>query len=242
MTTHPPAPSRAYVVGDLHGCYHEALDLLEAVGPGPGDRVIFAGDLVDRGPFPRECVELAMRFEAVLGNHEDKHLRQRHRPRGALLPDHRRTLEALGEEHLTYLETLPTSISLPEHGAAVVHAGGYPSIPVEAQDRYHLLHIQCIEPPRPKSHWPSKAPATATFWARLWRGPERLVFGHTVLDRPFVSEHAIGIDTGCVHGGPLTAVELPSGRIVSVPSRTKKSDRRDEPPRFEILEGIRCWS
>lgn len=31
-----------------------------------------------------------------------------------------------------------------------------------------------------------------------WKGPERVLFGHTVFDRPLVTEHAVGIDTGGV--------------------------------------------
>jgi len=99
-----------------------------------------------------------------------------------------------------------------------------PNVAVEAQDPYHLLHAQCIHPPERKSFWPSKAPRSHTFWTNHWRGPERVIFGHTVLDKPLVSEHAVGIDTGCVFGGLLTAVVLLADasapwEIVSVPSR-----------------------
>jgi hypothetical protein len=63
------------VIGDLHGCQDEALELLDSLAVTVNDRVIFAGDLVDRGPKRRECVELAMRHSRILGNHEEKHLR-----------------------------------------------------------------------------------------------------------------------------------------------------------------------
>ena len=45
--------ARTIVIGDLHGCYDEAIELLTKVGATSSDRVIFAGDLVDRGPNPR---------------------------------------------------------------------------------------------------------------------------------------------------------------------------------------------
>ncbi|MBJ6760922.1 metallophosphoesterase [Myxococcaceae bacterium JPH2] len=211
--------ARTIVIGDLHGCYHEALELLAKVGATQSDRVIFAGDLVDRGPQQRECVELAMQHEAILGNHEEKHLQQRHRADEKLLPDHLETRRALEPRHFDWLERLPHYLRLPEHNAVVVHAGMMPGIPVEAQDPYHLLHAQCIQPPSKKSYWPSKAPETATFWTNHWRGPERIIFGHTVFDRPLVTEHAVGIDTGCVYGRSLTAVVLPSWELVSVPAR-----------------------
>ncbi len=212
-------PRRTIVVGDLHGCHDEAVDLLDRLAVTASDRVIFAGDLVDRGPKSRECVELAMRHECILGNHEEKHLQIRRREDQHLSPDHLRTRRALGPEHYAWFETLPALVPLPEYGAAVVHAGAMPGVPLASQDPYHLLHAQCIRPPERKSYWPSRAPATHTFWTNHWRGPERLIFGHTVVDRPLVSEWAVGIDTGCVFGLTLTAVVLPDWEIVSVRSR-----------------------
>ena len=211
--------SRVIVIGDLHGCYDEAIELLDRVAACASDRVVFAGDLVDRGPKRRECVELAMRHESILGNHEEKHLQQRRRPDDRLQPDHLETRRALGPEHLDWFARLPKVLRLPEHGAAVVHAGALPDVPLEKQDPYHLLHAQCVLPPERKSYWPSKAPSDHLFWTHWWRGPERLIFGHSVLSKPLVTEFAVGIDTGAVHGHSLTAVILPDWEIVSVPAR-----------------------
>jgi hypothetical protein len=94
-----------------------------------------------------------------------------------------------------------------------------PQIPIEKQNPYHLLHCQCIRPPEPKSFWPSKAPEGYTFWTNHWQGPECVIFGHSVVERPLVTPHALGIDTGAVHGRSLTALILPCWEIVSVPSR-----------------------
>ncbi len=217
---------RTIIIGDLHGCHAEALELLDQVQATSADRVIFAGDLVDRGPNPRECVELAMKHECVLGNHEEKHLQQRHRPYERLSPDHLRTRRALGEEHFAYFARLPLFIRLPEYGAAVVHAGAFPGVPIEHQAAHHLLHLQCIKPPATKSFWPSKAPRDHSFWTHHWKGPERVVFGHSVLTKPLVLEHAVGIDTGAVFGGALTALVLPEWKLVSVPSRLQAPKAR----------------
>ena len=41
--------------------------------------------------------------------------------------------------------------------------------------------------------------------------PETIVFGHTPARQPFVQlPYKIGIDTGLVYGGALTALELPA--------------------------------
>lgn len=223
MDTQPSQPPgetrRTLVIGDLHGCYDEAIELLDAVAATSADRIIFAGDLIDRGPKRRECVELAMRYECVLGNHEERYLQQRKSPDERLSPDHLATRRALGPEHLKYFETLPLFIRLPEYNAAVVHAGAFPGIPLEAQQPAHLLHAQCLQPPHKKSYWPSKAPEGFTFWTHHWTGPERLIFGHTVVDKPLMTEFGVGIDTGCVYGYALTALVLPDWRFVSVPAR-----------------------
>jgi len=224
---------RTILIGDLHGCYDEALALLDRLAVTDGDQVIFVGDLVDRGPKPRECVELAMRHACILGNHEEKHLLSSNH--------HPETRAALREEHYAYFRKLPKLIRLPEHGAVVVHAGVMPGVAIESQDPYHLLHAQCIHPPERKSFWPSKAPRTHTFWTNHWRGPERVIFGHTVLDKPLVTEHAVGIDTGCCFGGPLTALVLPGWEIVSVPSRRPTREDRGV-ARYRVHGDVSCFS
>lgn len=231
--------NRTIVLGDLHGCYEEAVDLLDACAVSASDRVIFVGDLIDRGPKPRECVELAMKHACVLGNHEEKHLHQRRSADDKLSPDHLRTRRALADEHYDWFAKLPTRLDLPEHGASVVHAGALAGVPLADQDPYHLLHAQCVRPPEKRSYWPSKAPPTHTFWTNHWRGPERLIFGHTVVDKPLVSAHAVGIDTGCVFGGPLTALVLPDWTFVSVPSRRPA---RRALPAFVIHGDVRAYS
>ena len=234
--------TRTIIIGDLHGCYHEAINLLDRLAASAADRVIFAGDLVDRGPLPRECVELAMRHQCILGNHEEKHLQQRHRPDERLSPDHLLTRRALGPEHYDYFAGLPLFIGLPEHGAAVIHAGAMAGVPLEGQDPYHLLHAQCIKPPSKKSYWPSKAPSDHTFWTHHWQGPERLIFGHTVVDAPLVTEHAVGIDTGAAFGGPLTALVLPGWEIVQVPSRQPVRTRGDGIATYRLHGEVRAFS
>jgi hypothetical protein len=232
---------RTIVIGDLHGCYDEACELLNELAVTSSDRVIFAGDLVDRGPKRRECVELAMKHEAILGNHEEKHLQEQRRADEKLLPDHLETRKALLPEHYDYFRKLPKIIRLPEHNAAVVHAGAMVDIALEKQDPYHLLHIQCVQPPNRKSYWPSKAPEDFRFWTHFWKGPERIIFGHTVVDKPLVTEWAVGIDTGCVYGRSLTAVVLPDWKLVSVPARDCYRGGK-EVARLPLHGDVNCYS
>jgi predicted phosphodiesterase len=65
--------SRTIVVGDIHGCYDELMELLAKVNFGANDRVVAVGDLVTKGPKNREVLELFMtdaRFSSVIGNHD----------------------------------------------------------------------------------------------------------------------------------------------------------------------------
>jgi diadenosine tetraphosphatase ApaH/serine/threonine PP2A family protein phosphatase len=230
-------------VGDLHGCYDEARELLDKLAVTSNDRVIFAGDLVDRGPKRRECVQLARAHEAVLGNHEERHLFDRRRPFERLKPDHQETRRVLEDEHLDWFRTLPLFIRIPEANAVVVHAGVLPGVAVEEQLPHTLLHAQCVSPPSTKSYWPSKAPPGWLFWTNHWQGPERVIFGHTVVDRPLVSKWAVGIDTGCVHGRTLTAVVLPDWELVSVPARRDYfGPKGDGVARHPVMDGVFCYS
>jgi hypothetical protein len=125
----------------------------------------------------------------------------------------------------------------------VVHAGVWPGLEIERQDPELLLHGQCIRPPEPGTRWPSKAPAGWTFWTHHWKGPERVIFGHTVLDRPLVSAWAVGIDTGCVHGGELTAFVLPEGRLVSVRARRNYFGPKGTGTAcYPVIDGVSCYS
>lgn len=65
---------RDFVVGDVHGCYLELLKLLQSVKFNEAtDRLISVGDLIDRGPFNMECVDLLYKpwVWATKGNHEE---------------------------------------------------------------------------------------------------------------------------------------------------------------------------
>jgi len=234
---------RTIVIGDLHGCFDEAVELLDRLALTSSDRVIFAGDLVDRGPKRPECIDLAKRHECILGNHEERHLRMRSRPESALIPDHLETRRVLEPADYAYFESLPLFLRIPEANAVIVHAGVLPGIPIERQSPSILLHGQSIRPPETKSLWPSKAPLGWKFWTNYWKGPERVIFGHTVLDRPLLSEWAVGIDTGCVHGGSLTAVVLPEWKLVSIPARKDYwGPKGSGVATYPVMEGVNCYS
>ena len=62
-------------MGDVHGCLEETKRLLDVLKyDTQTDRLIFLGDLVDRGPSSAACIQYVRRIgaECVMGNHDQK--------------------------------------------------------------------------------------------------------------------------------------------------------------------------
>jgi Calcineurin-like phosphoesterase len=210
---------RTLLIGDVHGCVDELQALLAAAGVTPQDRVVLVGDLVAKGPDSRGVVRLARErgFQAVLGNHDAAVLRVRQPDAGGRppRPEHRRVAASLSDEDWRWLEALPLTLALPEHGVRVVHAGLVPGVPLEAQAREDLLNLRSITP----GGRGSRRIEEGVPWASVWQGPEHVVFGHDAVRGLQRHPFATGLDTGCVYGGALTGLLLPERRLVSVPAR-----------------------
>ncbi|HET8541341.1 MAG TPA: metallophosphoesterase [Anaeromyxobacter sp.] len=237
-------PRRTLVVGDVHGCLAELDDLLRAAEHVAGrDRLVFLGDILDRGPDPvgvlRRVRELGA--ECVLGNHEEKHVRYaaheaRHRddPRYRIPMkrfDAKRAAEhaRLTHDDLIWLSRLPRVLAL-GRGWVAVHAGFVPGVPIPAQPPDWTIRLRYVDAdgnPVPRARGDAREPGVRP-WAAAWTGPESVVYGHFPqrLDVPKRDEApggavCLGIDTGCVYGGRLTALVLPGDEIVQVPSQVR---------------------
>jgi len=123
------------------------------------------------------------------------------------------------------LEALPAYLRLPEHEALVVHAGLVPQLPVEEQDPVLLMNVRSIR----ADGSGSKRPDDGALWASRWLGPELVLFGHHASAGLQLHPHAIGLDTGCVYGGKLSACILPEQKLVSVPARRAYAPITREP-------------
>jgi serine/threonine protein phosphatase 1 len=235
-----PAPEElVYVIGDIHGCIEKLSDLLAKIdddiasNPGTSGRVIFVGDYIDRG----EDSATVLRFLAdvtraypdrligLMGNHERmmldfladptgsakrwiRHggletlasfgvgagLTTESRNAGELLDAAGDLMEAMGGDLVDWVHTLPmtwTSGTL-----WVVHAGADPEQAMDAQTKKTLL-------------W-----GTDAFLKQQRTDGQWVVFGHQPFPDAFAEDGRIGIDTGAVYGGPLTAVRItPEGEI-----------------------------
>ncbi|WP_242048782.1 MULTISPECIES: metallophosphoesterase [Nostocales] len=70
---------RTIVVGDIHGCYTELLQLLAKAEITKEDCLVSLGDIVDRGADSVKVYDFLKNRPntiVLMGNHERKHLRQ----------------------------------------------------------------------------------------------------------------------------------------------------------------------
>lgn len=229
------------VVGDIHGCLEEFEDLLNKINYNPNTiRLILAGDIMDRGPYPVETLRkvMSMGIESILGNHEDWHIRWRkhslkERETGKKNPmppkGQKRTSEneALTSQEIEWLSNLPLKIELAPNWW-LIHGGCESRFSFKDQEKNQLLRCRYLNDdghavPLDKNKQP---PAGSKYWTSLWNGPESFVYGHCVhsleeirVDSCSNGAKCIGIDTGCVFGGRLTALLFPQLEVVQVQAK-----------------------
>jgi hypothetical protein len=218
---------RTIIVGDVHGCRSELEGLLDRVAFTSGDRLVFVGDLVARGPDSLGVLDVARTTGAIIvrGNHEQKLLDWRDarndwmRGAAAAKPPigrmHRDIARSLRQVDWTLLETSPLFFDLPEHGGRVVHAGLVPGVAFEAQAPQTLMRIRTVRVPGPKrGRARANAKTRNVLWGAAYEGPPQVVFGHNAAPGLQLHPWATGLDTGCVYGGRLTAMVLASGQRI----------------------------
>jgi predicted kinase len=205
------------VIGDVHGCYDQLIELLnklDALNDGNINKdknIIFCGDIVDKGPESEKVVDFLMpqiiagNCKMILGNHENYLIK---RWAGAITND-------------TGLEHFDTH-SYPDRYRAQLQE-------ICLRSYSHILGDSCII-----SHSPtdivnlgkdSRAKQMRNFRHSRFTKDELAgeikrmsdqrnrymplhIFGHIEFPAPHKKNGMIGIDTGCVSGGKLTAVKV----------------------------------
>lgn len=219
---------RTIIVGDVHGCRTELEDLLDRVAFASGDRLVFVGDLVARGPDSLGVLDVARRTGAIVvrGNHEQRLLDWREarsawmRGEAAAKPPigrmHRDIARALRPVDWTLLESSPFYVELPEHELCVVHAGLLPGSRLEEQSPSTLMRLRTVRvrAPAKKGRASSRRKHENVLWGAAYAGPPHIVFGHNAAPGLQLHAWATGLDTGCVYGGRLTAMVLREGQKV----------------------------
>ncbi len=231
------------VIGDIHGCFNEVTTLLTQLGyvieqsnsdemiyrvqHPEGRKVVFLGDLVDRGPATPQVLRLAISMvEAgtalcVPGNHDVKLMRklQGHDVKVAYgleqsLAQLEQETAAFRERVVRFLDGLVSHYVLDDGKLVVAHAGmkeqmqGRSARAVREFALYGETTGETDEFGRPVRY----------NWAAEYRGKAMVVYGHTPVAEPEWLNHTINIDTGCVFGGKLSALRYPEKELISVPA------------------------
>jgi predicted phosphodiesterase len=228
----PRPGARLIFIGDVHGCYDELADLLARVEPASGDIVVSVGDIVTKGPAAAKCLDLwrERRYLAVQGNNEIKVL---NRARPLLRFFLRENADVLRRKDLLrYIGSWPLVIDFPDFALTVVHGGFLPRMEITAEDVERegdiVAHLRWIR--RRNGDWKpvprQKRKKDDVLWAEKWRGDRFVVYGHTPLRQPKFDKRALGLDTGCVYGGSLTAAIFAEGEwtTMSVVARRKYAE------------------
>ncbi len=230
------------VIGDVHGCRAELEQLLDQLGYAierdsagrpagarhpAGRRAVFLGDLVDRGPDTPGVLRLVMGMvEAgtalcVPGNHEVKLLRALrgknvNRSHGLDASLEQLALEtdefrALVEQ---FIDGLISHYVLDGGRLVVAHAGLIERYHGRASGRVREFSLYGQTTGETDEYGlPVRYP-----WAQEYRGRALVLYGHTPVPEPEWLNNTLCLDTGCVFGGRLTALNYPERSVVSVPA------------------------
>lgn len=234
------------IIGDIHGCFEELKELLLKLGytirivepdfsnfgflvTPPADRkVIFLGDLVDRGPDSPNVLRLVMSMVnsgtayCVPGNHDlklEKYLSGRQVQVKFGLEA---TIAELEEESKEFKEIVQRFLyGLISHyvfdkGRLVVaHAG----LKEEMQGRGSgAVRSFCLYGETTGETDEFGLPVRYN-WAKEYRGKAKVVYGHTPVPEPEWLNRTINIDTGCVFGGKLTALRYPEDELIAIKAK-----------------------
>ena len=229
------------VIGDVHGCRAELEQLLVTLGyelerdaagrpvgaRHPARRAVFVGDLVDRGPDTPGVLRLVMGMVAagtafcVAGNHEVKllkALRGKNVKRSHGLDASMEQLELETPEFRAeaerFIDGLIGHYVLDGGRLVVAHAGLIERYHGRASGRVREFCLYGQTTGETDEYGlPVRYP-----WATEYRGRAVVVYGHTPVPAAEWLNNTLCVDTGCVFGGRLTALNYPERTTVSVPA------------------------
>lgn len=236
------------IVGDVHGCLDELLELMIALGyqverqdaafsvtPPDGRKLVFVGDLVDRGPATPDVLRLAMTMVdagqafCVPGNHDIKLVKALKGRDVQLTHGLAESLQQLEREPqefraqaLKFLDDLVSHYVFDDGKLVVAHAGMKESMQGRGSGKVRDFAL-----------YGETTGETDDFglpvrynWSADYRGKALVVYGHTPVPETLWLNGTVNIDTGCVFGGKLTALRYPEREIVSVPAKATYYESR----------------
>ena len=233
-----PPDLRIYAIGDVHGCVAAHAAVLDQIAEDHAARpvaeavVIHLGDLIDRGPDSAAVLArvacgspIPGDFITLRGNHEElclDALREggeasrlwRRNGGETCLADWNVPKKAAPSEWSRHVPPAQMAVLMEERlsyrrgGYFFAHAGVRPGVAFADQDGHDLVWIR-----QPFLSWPDPLEAV-------------VVHGHTPKDEVTVRVNRIGVDTGAVYGGRLTAVVLEEDRMALIQAAGPKKPRK----------------
>lgn len=240
------------IIGDVHGCFDELTELLESLGYGieraadapegdwsvtppapledgePERKLLFLGDLVDRGPKSPAVLRLVKRVVAegrgycVPGNHDVKLMRKLNGKNVQLTHGLAETMEQLDgespeflEEVRKFIDSLVSHYVLDDGKLVIAHAGLKEDMQGRGSGKVREF---CLYGETTGETDEFGLPVRYN-WASEYRGRAMVVYGHTPVPDADWLNGTICIDTGCVFGGKLTALRYPERELVSVDAK-----------------------
>lgn len=222
------------IIGDVHGCYNELVKLLNKLGYIESDgiykhpenrKLIFLGDLMDRGNENIKTIELIMNLVknniafCVMGNHDFKFLKKIN-DRTNLNNGLEITLkefDSIQDEDrkntiIEFIKELKSYYVFDNGNLVVSHAG----IKEEYINRSSgKIRSFCLfgETTNEKDQY---GYPVRIDWAKSYKGKPMIVYGHIPHNLPYIINNTYNIDTGCCFGNKLTALRYPERELVSV--------------------------
>ncbi len=246
------------IIGDVHGCYDELVTLINELGyeqtdglykHPAGRKLVFVGDLVDRGPKTPEVLRLVMNHVyadlafCVPGNHDAKLLKWLNGRDVTIAHGLQESIDQLQRETPAFRNDIKKFIDgLISHyvfdgGNLVVAHAGLREEMHDAAAPVLYGSFACMAKPPVKLM--SLAYRVRYNWAAEYKGKAMVVYGHTPVPEPQWLNRTIDIDTGCVFGGKLTALRYPEKELVSVPSSSEYAVSKKA---MCILSPVTCFA
>ena len=209
---------KLWAVGDIHGCYNLLMNRLKETGfDFENDLLVAVGDLVDRGTQNIECIELLSKpwFTSVRGNHEDLCIGGLHNE------SYKRCHVANGGEWFYMLD-----------GRAMYNiAKTFAELPVVLEINHNGKKFGFVHGHIEQNNWDEfketftqeptafRDPSELAMWGRdrlnddnsqysHVSGIDAVIMGHTVTQKPCKRDNCYWIDTGAVHWGTMTILDL----------------------------------
>lgn len=230
------------IIGDIHGCYEELMELIERLGyelqqgipiHPEGRQLVFVGDAMDRGPYSLKTLEFLFSIQDAgmlrysPGNHCNKLYRYAKGNQVKIAHGLETTVAELDtlstadrqlflQRYRDFYEALPLFQQLDGGQLIVAHAGILEDMihaPLSNRTRVFVLYGDITGETLPDGR------PVRRDWTKRYHGKSVIVYGHTPVPRPRFTNNTVNIDTGCIFGGQLTALRYPEMDWTAVPSR-----------------------